>query len=143
MYLLLVFKLLVNKKNMFFINNIQKRKKMKKLIICIFFIILNFDICLAFEYTEEDKNMFYDAFLDGYFLEMAKIVNKLDIESDKKEKYMNTLKESINRQELVNSSWDCIKKYPIQQIVTASVVCTSDWNDKQVIKNKKLYEMLK
>ena len=45
----------------------------------IFFIIFLFtaNSVFAYNYTENDKNMFYDAFLDGYFTEMQKVINNL------------------------------------------------------------------
>ncbi len=97
----------------------------------------------AFEYSESDKVMFYNAFLDGYFTEMQKSINKLDVEQSKKDQLMQDLKKNTNRQELVNSSWGCIQKYPIQQIVSAAVICTTEWNGKQVSQNKELYDLLK
>lgn len=97
----------------------------------------------AFDYTAEDKNMFYSAFLDGYFAEMQKAVNQLNIDQSKKDSFMDELKKRTNKQELINSSWNCIQKYPLQQIVSASVICTSDWAGKQTQQNKDLFELLK
>ena len=96
----------------------------------------------AYNYTDNDKNMFYDAFLEGYFTEMQKNINNLDITPQQKENFMTALKENINRQELINSSWSCIEKYPIRQIITASVVCTYDWNNKQALFYKQLYNLM-
>lgn len=98
---------------------------------------------MAYKYTDEDKNMFYDAFLDGYFTEMQKSVNQLEIDQSKKTLFMSELKKRTNKHELINSSWSCIQKYPLQQIVPASVICTSEWTNKQTEKNKDLFELLK
>lgn len=97
----------------------------------------------AFNYTEEDKNMFYDAFLDGYITEMQKTVDQLEIEQEKKDKIMAAIKKQTKKQDLINSSWGCIQKYPIEQIVSASVICTSDWTNKQSERNKNLFKLLK
>ncbi len=97
----------------------------------------------AFNYTEEDKNMFYDAFLDGYITEMQKTVDQLEIEQAKKDKIMTEIKKQTKKQDLINSSWGCIQKYPIEQIVSASVICTSDWTNKQSERNKNLFKLLK
>lgn len=105
--------------------------------------VLNFNPVFAFNYNETDKHMFYDAFLDGYFTEMAKSIDQMDIDESKRERLMNAIKKQTNKQELINSSWDCIQKYPIEQIVPASVICTSDWTKKQTIKNKNLFKLLK
>ncbi len=107
---------------------------------CLFFCL---NSASAFEYTENDKNMFYDAFIDGYIAEMTKSIEKLNIEKSKKQEFITKLKSEINKQELIESSWNCITKYPIEQIVAASVICTSDWNKKQSEKNKSLYKILK
>ncbi len=105
-------------------------------------IITTFNPVFAFNYTEEDKRMFYDAFIDGYITEMTKTVNQLNIEQEKKDKFTTELKKTINKKELINSSWSCIQSYPIEQIVSASVICTMDWTSRQTQKNKKLFNML-
>lgn len=118
---------------------------MKKIIILLFVLCLNLNLnsVSAYTYTENDKNMFYDAFLEGYFTEMEKSVNQLNIEQIKKEKFMNELKLKTKKQDLINSSWSCIKKYPLEQIVSASVICTSDWASKQTEINKELFKLLR
>ena len=113
------------------------------IILTAFFFLFCINPIYAFEYSESDKEMFYSAFLDGYFTEMEKAVDKLDIAQEKKDKYIAQLKQRINREELMNSSWGCIKKYPLQQIVAASVICTADWNKKQSENNKDLFDLLK
>lgn len=116
---------------------------MKNIKYWLIILAFNFNTVFAFNYNEADKNMFYDAFLDGYFTEMAKSVSQMDIEESKKEKLMNAIRKQTDKQELINSSWGCIQKYPIDQIVPASVICTSDWTKKQTIKNKDLFKLLK
>ena len=116
---------------------------MKNIKYWILIFALNFNSVLAFNYNETDKEMFYDAFLDGYFTEITKSVNKMDIEQSKKDKLVETIKKQTNKQELINSSWACIQKYPIQQIVPASVICTSTWTQKQALKNKELFNLIK
>ncbi len=115
---------------------------MKNLIYLFLNLFLTFNSVFAFEYSEQDKDMFYDAFIDGYMAEITKNINQLDIEQSKKDKFISSLKNSIDRQNLINSSWDCIKKYPIQQIVSASVICTEDWNNNQIKKNKEIFDLL-
>ncbi len=106
-------------------------------------ILINFNYAYAYKYSEEDKEMFYNAFLEGYFTETEKSVNNLNIDASKKAQFLKELKQRIDKTELINSSWSCIQKYPIQQIVAASVICTADWNKSQTEKNKDLFEMLK
>lgn len=105
--------------------------------------VLSVNTTFAHKYGEDDKNMFYDAFIDGYILEMQKTIDKLDVEQEKKDKFMTLLKENIDKKYLMKSSWNCIQKFPIEQIVTASILCTSDWNKRQSEKNKDLFEVLK
>ena len=97
----------------------------------------------AFQYCEQDKIMFYDAFIDGYITEMQKNVDKLNIKQEKKDQFMELLKQRVNREYLIKSSWNCIQAYPIKQIVSASVICTADWSKKQHENNKDLFELLK
>lgn len=115
---------------------------MKKFIYLLLILICTNPV-FAFNYSEEDKYMFYDAFLDGYITEVTKSVNQMEIEQDKKDKFLSEFKSKIDKQDLINSSWSCIQKYPIQQIVSASVFCTSDWTNKQFERNKDLFELLK
>lgn len=117
--------------------------KMIKILLVFFFIIGSMNSVFAFKYCDEDKTLFYDAFLDGYITEMRKSVDKLNVDETKKEKFMYLLEKKINREYLVKSSWDCIQKYPISQIVSASVICTADWNKMQMQKNQELYKILK
>ncbi|MCD7779194.1 MAG: hypothetical protein LUH05_00790 [Candidatus Gastranaerophilales bacterium] len=116
---------------------------MKNFKLLFFTFIITFNPVFAFDYTEEDKKMFYDAFIDGYVTEMTKTVNQLDIEQEKKDKFTFELKKNIDKKDLIKSSWNCIQSYPIEQIVSASVICTNDWTNKQAQKNKKLFEILK
>ncbi len=116
---------------------------MRIFILLIFFFFFNFNPAIGFNYTEEDKNLFYEAFIDGYLTEMTKAVNQLEIEQTKKDKFISSLKQNINKKDLINSSWNCIQSYPIEQIVTASVICTYEWTNSQTQKNKKLFELLK
>ena len=118
---------------------------MKKLRICLLFIIYFFlsNNVFCFQYTEEDKQLFYDAFINSYISEMQRIVEDLDVEQNKKDLFMQNLKKDIDREYLMKSSWDCIQKFPIESIVQASILCTSAWNKKQSEKNKRRFEMLK
>ena len=118
---------------------------MKKIILFIFLSIIfsSLNTSVAFEYTQEDKDIFYDAFLEGYFTEMEKSINNLNIEQEKKDNFIQNLKERTNRNELINSSWSCIQKFPIEKIIEASVICTSSWTQKQIENNKDLFDMLK
>ena len=109
----------------------------------LFCLIFTVNFAAAFEYNENDKNMFYNAFIDGYVAEMTKSIEKLNIDEKKKKEFISKLKSQIDKQELINSSWKCITKYPIEQIVAASVICTADWNKMQNEKNKSLLEILK
>ncbi len=111
----------------------------------ILFLVFVFQInsAFAFTYSNSDKDMFYEAFLEGYFTEMEKSVNQLDIEPEKKTEFLSALKKRTNKQDLINSSWNCIQNYPISQIVAASVICTTEWTSLQFENNKDLFELLK
>ena len=87
--------------------------------------------------------MFYNAFIDSYIIQMQKVIDELDIEQSKKDLFMQKLTKEIDKEYLIKSSWGCIQKFPIENIVQASILCTSEWNKKQSEKNKKLFEELK
>lgn len=116
---------------------------MKKTIIFALFLMCLSNNCFGYTYCEDDKRMFYDAFLDGYITEMKNSVAKLEIDQEKKDKFISLLQKRIDREYLIKSSWDCIQKYPVQQIVSASVICTTEWNEKQTETNKDLFDLLK
>ena len=116
---------------------------MRKKIFLIFCIVLNLNPVFAFKYSEADKDMFYTSFLEGYFSEFEKSIEKLNISQDKKIMFMEAVKQRTSRYDLINSSWNCIEKYPISQIVEASVECTSEWSQKQLEENKDLFDLLK
>lgn len=115
---------------------------MKKILIIFCFLAVS-DIAYSFEYTDNDRDMFYDAFIEGYVQEMTKAVKNLNIDENKKEIFLKEFIKQINKTELINSSWQCIQKYPVNQIITASVVCTQDWNKMQTEKSRKIFEEIK
>ncbi|MBQ3641695.1 hypothetical protein II906_07225 [bacterium] len=117
-------------------------KKIKLITLFLFF-VFSFSPSFAFKYCNNDKTLFYDAFIDGYLTEMQKNVDKLDINAEKKTQFMYLIKKSLDKDYLIKSSWDCIQTYPIQQIVSASVICTMDWQNKQSQSNSDLFELLK
>ena len=114
---------------------------MKKIIILMLF-IFSCNSAFSFEYSETDKEMFYNSFLNGYIDGMTDTILASSLSKEKQQKYISEFKKQINRDELINSSWDCIKSYPVKEIVSAAVTCTSEWTDKQAAKNKKLLETL-
>ncbi len=114
-----------------------------KCFILLMIITLSINSAFAYKYSEQDKEKFYNAFLEGYYTEMEKSVNKLNIDQSKKTKFMTELKKRTNKEDLINSSWSCIQKYPIQHIVPASVICTAEWTTHQTERNKDLFELLK
>ena len=116
---------------------------MKKIFILIMLMLVTVNIAFGFNYSDEDKNMFYDAFIDGYIEQMTNKINALDIEQQKKESIITEFKKLINKTELINSSWNCIQKYPINDIVSASINCTAEWTANQSEKNKKLLQSIK
>ena len=114
---------------------------MKKLIILVLIIFLG-NYSFGFDYTEEDKKMFYDAFLNGYIDGMTDSISSSTLSQEKKEKFLTEFKKQINKDELIDFSWACIKKYPVTEIVSAALVCTSGWIDIQAARNKKLLDGL-
>ena len=114
---------------------------MKKILFILLFCTAN--TCFAFEYTDDDRDMFYDAFIEGYIQEMTNSINALNIDETKKHQFLKEFISQINRNDLINSSWNCIKNYPINEIVKASVVCTQDWSKQQTEKSKILFEKIK
>ena len=117
--------------------------KRLKILLSMCFIFFVSNTVLANQYSEEDKQLFYNAFIDSYIMEMQKVVDSLNIEQSKKDLFIKNLKKDIDKDYLIKSSWDCIQKFPIESIVQASILCTSDWNKKQSEKNKRHFEMLK
>ncbi|MBQ9246323.1 hypothetical protein IJ182_08665 [bacterium] len=116
---------------------------MKKILLLILCVFLSNNISFAYNYSEEDKNMFYDSFIEGYIEQMTNSINNLAIDQNKKDTFIKEFVKLINRNELIDSSWSCIQKYPVNDIVSASITCTSNWTTQQTEKNKKLFESIK
>lgn len=117
-------------------------KTLKIYLFFIFYLLLSNNTFCS-QYTEEDKQLFYDAFINSYINEMQRIVENLNVEQTKKDLFMQNLKNNIDRDYLIKSSWDCIQKFPVESIVKASILCTSTWNKKQSEKTKNYFEELK
>ncbi len=113
---------------------------MKKLFII--YLLLFTNTAFAFNYSDEDKNIFYDAFIEGYMQKISETVNSLDMEQTKKDIIINEFAKQIDKTDLMNSSWDCIKKYPINDIVKASVECTQDWTAKQAKIHQQIFKKI-
>ena len=113
----------------------------------IFFIILAFIIgantSFGFNYTDDDRDAFYDAFIEGYIERTIKELDKYNVDSTKKERFEQELRAQINKKDLINSSWQCIKQYSLDEIIPATVICTYDWTKRQTIKNRELYNSIK
>ncbi len=121
----------------------KRGRIMKKILLCFVLFIIVSDISPAFDYTEEDKNLFYDSFTEGYIEQITKAVQAAEIDDNKKNKFISEFPKIIDRNELINSSWECIKKYPINEIVQASITCTAGWTQNQTEKNKALFNAIK
>ncbi len=114
---------------------------MKKILFFIL-VIMTCNSSLAYNYSDADKEMFYNSFINGYIDGMTDYITASALPQDKKDKFLTEFKKLINREELINSSWTCIEKYSIKEIVSAAITCTEDWTDRQAARNKKLLESL-
>ncbi len=116
---------------------------MKKGFFIILIIIFTGNIGFCFNYTDEDKDAFYDAFIEGYIESTIKELDKYNTDNSVKEKFERELRSKINKKELINSSWNCIKQYPLNDIISATVICTYDWTKRQTIINREIYNSIK
>ena len=93
----------------------------------------------GYEYTEQDKNTYYDLFLVGYLNGINKQIQAYPIANDKKQLILNFAKQNINKQELMNETWGCVQaKAPTDLVGQGS--CFMSWSMKQ---NNDIIEYIK
>lgn len=84
----------------------------------------------AYEYTDAQKNAFYDLFLASYFAAAEKQVGLYPVTAQQKKQIVNYIKQNANKQTLMNETWHCVKtKNPTDQIGINS--CFIPWSQKQ------------
>ena len=102
---------------------------MKKFIVFILFILFC-PICFAYNYTEADKNEFYNSFLTGYFKNLELQVKMLPVPETKKQQIYSYVKQNTNKQELINETWGCVQtKEPMN--IPGLQQCFAPWGEKQ------------
>lgn len=102
-------------------------------------LVLTTQYTLAVEYTEEQKNFLYDVFLEHYTKGMHENIDKLNLDANAKEEIKVQFNESINREELINSTWPCLQNADpsSKEDVTN---CFRIWGNKQQIQT---FELIK
>ena len=102
---------------------------MKKIIVFVLFVLFC-PICSAYNYTEADKNEFYNSFLAGYFKNLVIQVKMLPVSEAKKQQIYSYIKQNTNRQELINETWGCVQtKEPMN--IPGLQQCFGPWGEKQ------------
>ena len=120
---------------------------MKKIFIIFVSLILFGLPALAFEYSAQEKKVFYDNFLKGMFWAMEQSLLLNNIPKSKVTTYVNAMKKRVNRQNLENQTWACVSKYTQKQMSSMSdeiaKECFSKWADDYYTKNQDLMKLLK
>lgn len=120
---------------------------MKKIFIIFVSLILFGLPALAFEYSAQEKKVFYDNFLKGMFWAMEQSLLINHVPNSKVKVYINAMKKRVNRQQLENETWSCVVKYSPTQLNTMSdkisKECFSKWADDYYTKNQDLMKLLK
>lgn len=98
-------------------------------------ILLMGSVSYAYNYTEQQKNAFYNDFIKGYIMGIDIVANSLKLPQAKKQQIKNYMRASINRQELVNMTWGCLQTKNLNN-TNEIIQCAKPWADKQ---NEKLY----
>lgn len=120
---------------------------MKKIFIIFVSLILFGLPALAFEYSAQEKKVFYDNFLKGMFWAMELSLVNNNIPQDKADRYISAMKGRIDRTQLENETWACVSKYTQKQMSSMSdeisKECFSKWADDYYTKNQDLMKLLK
>lgn len=89
----------------------------------------------------ENKKEFYDNFIPELFNGMKKELISQGFTKYSVSMFMKELEPRFNRQELEDSTWECVSKYPIKDLLDKENnekfihTCFSDWTIKYVNKN--------
>lgn len=119
---------------------------MKKflVLICAFLIFTSSSV---FAYSEQEKKLFYDGFVLGFFGELPKSLVANGHSRDKAYKYTVALKARLNRQQLEQQTWGCISQYGVVEIKARekelAAKCFGPWVTKFMNNNSDLYQLLK
>ena len=120
---------------------------MKKIFIIFVSLILFGLPALAFEYSAQEKKVFYDNFLKGMFWAMEQSLLTNNIPKSKARVYINAMKKRVNRRQLENETWSCVAKYNPAQLNTMSEKiskeCFTKWANDYYTKNQDLIKLLK
>ncbi len=120
---------------------------MKKIFILVISLVILGLPALSSEYTAQDKKAFYDNFLKGLFWGMEQSLSQQNIPDQKIKNYVNAMKKKVNRQQLENSTWPCVSKYTIDEMMsqsdTVTQECFAKWATEYYTKNQNLIELLK
>lgn len=96
----------------------------------------------AYNYTNEDKQEFYDAFSTEFFSSMNDELISNGFQKSGVYIYSTQLKSRFNRTELENASWACIAKYSPEQlskdIQGITHECFASWIENFIGKNSDL-----
>lgn len=120
---------------------------MKKIFIIFVSLLLLGLPALAYEYSAQEKKVFYDNFLKGVFLGMELSMSKHNIPHSKSSAYINAMKKRVNRRQLENETWACVSKYTTNQMFVQSEKiskeCFGKWMQNYYTKNQDLLKLLK
>ena len=107
---------------------------MKKIIIyflLIIFISLNIPAS-AQKYTEQQKQQIYDMIIQAYIINSEANFQKAGLPKEVKDLFINHVKENINREELIKSTWYCVEpNYKVNPQAFRN--CLNPWYEKQKI----------
>ena len=119
---------------------------MKKILIllCAIFMLTS---SAAFAYSDHEKKLFYDGFIQGFFGELPDSLVKNGHNRAKAQKYTVALQARLNRQQLEQQTWSCISRYSIEEMNARQkelgIICFGPWVTKFLEKNADLQQLLR
>ena len=109
-------------------------------------VVMSLSKAFAYAYDNDFKNSFYDSFVTGMFEGLKGSLLSQGFTASSVNAYVAVLKPKVNRTTLEQSSWDCVSRYTVQQMMTPGIVdhCFEKWsNNFFFVENSKALDLLK
>lgn len=98
------------------------------LVLCAVVLLINMQ-AIAFEYDENAKKVYYDAFTKSLFQGMRSALVSKGYDREKVNEYIGAMQSRLDRNELENATWSCVSKYsPSEQVIKSETVANECFN---------------
>ena len=91
--------------------------------------ILN-SVAFSYEITNDQKNAIYDLFISTYLASAEYTIQTSQLSPEQKQKVVNFTKQNVNKQQLMNETWGCLKT-KLHLSDAEMQTCFAHWAKKQ------------